>query len=385
MEPEYNRITSAQLEPRSPTQSSIKSHKTLSNPLGIILVLLIILLAFLSFKKTPINNYYAKNLFGVYGEFTCRFAFGPSCKYTKIPGADRSTFKVLTHPSSDIGFEYSTYALDKHNVYLEGRIVPGAEPSSFKLLGGKYASDVNWDYYEELDETIGENKIFRKHLIKVAKTSTGKSVAGVRGGGDWLVFSDKLVYKGQLITYLDPATFTKFNESYFQDKDNVVWTAYGETEPLLVKKDPQSTFKEVDGQSWTIKDNVKVVDSGRVLENADPHTYSSLHLKNGTIIQGLSKDKNHVYFRWNLVPGADAETFNYVSCSPEYYKDKNNVYYQTSARLVILNNIDPYTFRSDGSVNGKLADKNGIYSNLDGTLTFINADSSGFEAKKCDW
>lgn len=62
------------------------------------------------------------------------------------------------------------------------------------------------------------------------------------------------------------------------------------------------------------------------LQGADVSTFEVLHPEQ---IENVAKDKNQVYFRDQVVPGADAATFEFLSeCfDSDYYRERDHTYY----------------------------------------------------------
>ena len=66
-------------------------------------------------------------------------------KQYDLPEADLSTFIIL---SGSI-FETEPFAIDKNNVYYLGKVIPGADPSTFRVFGGgSYSADARGAYWE---------------------------------------------------------------------------------------------------------------------------------------------------------------------------------------------------------------------------------------------
>ncbi|WP_179747342.1 DKNYY domain-containing protein [Pedobacter xixiisoli] len=62
------------------------------------------------------------------------------------------------------------------------------------------------------------------------------------------------------------------------------------------------------------------------LAEADVETFEVLYPSE---VQNVAKDKNHVYFRDQLVPDADAESFHFLAeCfTADYYRERDHTYY----------------------------------------------------------
>ena len=93
--------------------------------------------------------------------------------------------------------------------------------------------------------------------------------------------------------------------------------------------------QDVDFDSFEIltqcraRDKYRVYDTGSVITGANPEHYEILRANSGMLRDRYSKDKQHVFFERNLIPDADAESFEVID---EFHgKDKHRVYHCSDA------------------------------------------------------
>jgi hypothetical protein len=130
------------------------------------------------------------------------------------------------------------------------------------------------------------------------------------------------------------------------------------------------------------KDKDKVFYNGKIINDADPATFSFIYT--GAFWQEFGKDKNHIFYRGNVITGADIKTFNagqarhtYISSyySGPYSFDKNNVYYGTSS----IPGVDLKTFTNVAC--GFMKDKNYFY--IEGKIV-PGLNETTFKYPDCD-
>jgi hypothetical protein len=221
-----------------------------------------------------------------------------------IEVADADTFEAL---NKDCG-------KDGKHVFLLGKVIPNADPATFRLLGGSYSKDKNHGYTR--DVIVSDDAANFTIVPNRNETASNVTAEGIVYARD-----SHFVYEGVLkIERADPTTFEfipMFNGYYVcRDKKTVYW----QHKPL----------EGTDGQSF-----VKITEL-------------------------YFKDKNHAWalilgreVTWSIVPNADAATF--IGLKKAYSKDKKNVYYETR----IVEGADPETFEETENNGGK--DKNGNY------------------------
>lgn len=160
-----------------------------------------------------------------------------------IEGADPKTFYVFEAAN------YGDYSRDAKNVFLRDKIIPGADPQSFKPLNNRTCP-------------IGSD---HSHVFVDYKTSTA-----------------------------DPASFAELSENYFKDHQRIYYYDY-EGGLIPVPEADLATFQVID-YSWS-KDKTHVftfVSDGKsmkvvVVPEADPATFTPLE-------SDYAKDRAHVYY-----------------------------------------------------------------------------------------
>lgn len=214
-------------------------------------------------------------------------------------------------------FEKYNITKDRLHVYVNGKLMEGADPNTFELLGNCYEKDKNNVYY------CGEI------IVKGADSDTFEVM-------DYYAKDENHIYDdGEVIADADVKTFGRLSpvdEYLFKDKNNVYhYDCPGQGYfPCFFKK----------------------------LENADPGTFE-------TLSKIYAKDNKHIYYlgypdgsgESGIIKDADPNTFQYLS--ETYAKDKNNVYYDYGYGVEIIEEADPSTFKV--KTDGYSEDKNNKY------------------------
>ncbi len=393
LKPELNQATTVEHVNLTEQKSWFQRHKILST-IVIVALVFILGLATIAFivigkltntgisKKTDLNDKYAKSWQGIYFKTSCSNIFGSSCNYEFMKDADKDSFAVIPDHNDGNYLVGTAYAKDKNHVFLEGKIVDGADPNTFSLLDSGYASDANWNYHEETQEVNEKDVMFRRYLIRVAKNDD----MGVKPTieGNWQIYPDKLFFNGKVVTGLDNKTFKKFNENYYEDKNYLIWVGNLTPEAVLIEKDPKSKFQVIDKYGNALKDSTRVVYDGVILKGANPSKFAFLQTADGRSLVPVGSDGTNVYQFYTLVPEADGATFINVDCNQSYFKDKNHVYFNYPSKMILVEGIDPNTFRS--GLYGRIADRNGVYEyvgDFSGKPKLLSTDSSNFQAITC--
>ena len=224
-----------------------------------------------------------------------------SKKQHELPNADVGTFKVYAQTDG--------FAQDSRQVYYKGFVLPGADPSSFRLLPSKE----------------------RDCRYKFSRDSTH-------------------VYRYQLlINDADAETFTIIDGtcSYSKDKNRVYG---GLAENGIIDGADPVTFQMVGPSDNIARDKNAVYFSGTRLDDVDPASYRLLG-------SGYAVDKKRAFYYITPIAGADAKTFRVLPLS--YAKDNKHVY----LRGELLASADAATFRtrSGDPKDPRLCDKHGAY------------------------
>lgn len=257
------------------------------------IILTIVVLVCIVFASWGYYRFYQKQTlqYALINHYIETYCFGEPFSSFNSVKPDLETFSVISTPgdiSSSKGF-----SKDKYSVYFNCYSIPNADPKTFELLIGKY-------------EDVDKNHIY-------------------------------------------------YWTSYAKDRYHV----YG------VDQAPGYIYKEMDASSFSIisnslnKDKNHVYIVGNVLDGADPKTFSELTTPDG----GSSffyKDKNNVYFGsfYKVVDNADPASFTFVYddngvINRSYMKDKDNVYViypspidMGEGTCIVLKGADSATFMS---------------------------------------
>ncbi|MEO6975386.1 MAG: DKNYY domain-containing protein, partial [Gallionella sp.] len=189
--------------------------------------------------------------------------------------ADSQSFRALDDKQNN--FVASDYALDKHYLYCNGKIVEGATADNLREI------HINNNTYLLNDTQV----IYDGRVMRGANPGNFGGFEGVSSwtysvnAGQYLVFS-----QGFPLPAVDRGTFTPLNNS--------------------IAKDKQHIFKGQD----------------QILPGADVATFELLNDND------FGKDKYHVYYLATKLPFAinDADPDSFKILQRGYVKDKNHVY-----------------------------------------------------------
>ena len=339
-----------------------------------------------SFEITGKERYYAKDKNSVYylGE--------------KIEGANPKTFKIISDGS---------YSKDDKNVYAGLEIVKGADPQTFKeIFGTNYARDKNNFYYyygyvKNLGKINEKNfKVLDYYLVKngnemyyagekvniknpnkfeVIKTSDDNDILyGKDDENIYVVTSDEKHGYFKVIKNADKDTFEVMEKDtrYSKDKNNVYYAGYNVVQLQDVDKD-SFVIGEENGFSY---DKKNVYYAGRKLNDISSAGFKVTRLVNrpNLPINFLNDNKN-IYkliavfdeetgelksVKTAVVknPKVDSKTFETFSYSGNYFRDKNNVYYENELYKMGLKKIAGADRNSFEVLNDEFSrDKNNVY------------------------
>ena len=205
----------------------------------------------------------------------------------KPEGYDSATFERLN----------KTFAKDINHVYCYNEILEEADPKSFRALNEEYSAD-------------------SRHV--------------------W--------YRGDKIEGANPQTFVAPEKNNSLDisidlaRDDHDY--YNQNKPLLVVE--MGSFKRVDG-SWAVdRQNVYYIGlEAEIGKDIVPiGDYSTFRVLNDF----YAADAKNVYYKNNIVDGADPKTFAPLFGENNFGKDKNRVYYKASATSI--RNLDALKHRN---------------------------------------
>ncbi|WP_183406967.1 DKNYY domain-containing protein [Nocardioides marmorisolisilvae] len=228
---------------------------------------------------------------------------------SKLPQADAKTFTILD----------TTYAKDKNAVYLDGVVLPDADPGSFGLL----------------------------------------EVSGYSKDATHVFMRDRVLSE-------DPDHFTFLNGDGGVTKDSahVYWS-----DGTVLSDDPQHfAILSQDGFYLFAKDGENVFVNGTAIKDADPGTFKVERGAYGKDSEGVfyftgpvhgadsstfkvldgpyARDDAHAYWMGKVVPGADPATFVVLNADFECTADSAHAFY----RDVLIKGFDPSTIPSGATV-----------------------------------
>ncbi|MDR2148999.1 MAG: DKNYY domain-containing protein [Tannerella sp.] len=294
----------------------------------------------------------------------------------KLENADRETFVVLSewyakdknrvyyHSNPDIYVDAPTFEVevdgdnyilrDKNHVYRlvrsnepsekerEFKVVPDANPATFRELGNKWSKDDKTIYYNyektdaDLQTFMNISEYFSKdkNYLYFSYLEQVESIIKERCNTDELVYIPNSYY-----------IYTRTNLYYGNDKVLL---------SLPLKDAASIEWGEIMGDGLWLKADGKVVLRGEWLNDprVDESTFASLGGSQ------FFKDANNVYYwKWNtrnliLMDNADLHTFEQVGGS--YAKDKNHVYYRDE----IVPDANPKDFYYDEETRYGYSGKN---------------------------
>jgi len=210
----------------------------------------------------------------------------------EIEGADPDTFDVIDQ----------SYAKDINNVYYDGKPVAGAKPSSVTLV----TSELNGNTADS-GYLISDDKVF----------CYGKVIEGADPTSFSYLFGSYAMDKDYLYYYIDikiprkatPTTLPNANDLYIRHGEQVIYQ--GE-----VINNEASSFKIINDEYS--KDATHVYYRGEIVEGmvSDGFTVISPYYR---------KDKNQAYFFSTPIPESDSDTFEVLNDAIS--KDQRNLYY----------------------------------------------------------
>ena len=339
-----------------------------------------------SFVVLDKENGYAKDKNSVY-------YFGK-----RIEGANPKTFKIISD---------GAYSKDEKNVYAAGEIVKGADPKTFREIPEtNYARDKNnlYYYYGE-DKFLGkinekDFKVLDSDLIKNGnemyysgekaniknpekfepiKVSDNKHILyGKDDENIYVVTSDEKHGYFKAIKNADKDTFEVMEKDtrYSKDKNNVYYAGYNVVQLQDVDKD---SFVIADENAFSY-DKKNVYYAGRKLNDISSNGFKVTRLDNrpNLPINFLNDNKN-IYKLIDVFdeetgelksvktavvknPKVDSKTFEVFDYWENYFRDKNNVYYENELYKMGLKKIEGADRKSFKVLNDEFSkDKNNVY------------------------
>lgn len=213
------------------------------------------------------------------------------------------------------------YATDKNKVYLRGKIIKNANPSSFHFLGGEYTL-----FGEKLGYSKDNNSVFY-HANKVDSVDIASFRVIIplhysEQNEQGYAFDKSHVFLDGYITAYDPATFSILGWSYTKDKSGIY------SEHKLIDS---TTGKPYEINKPVLICNDKIYYSGTPMDIFDTGSYTIIKIYaestpcGSTVMGGvLSKDKKGIYINDEKLDWLDYDSFENIDGYT--IKDKNGVY-----------------------------------------------------------
>ena len=315
----------------------------------------------------------------------------------KINGANPKTIKVLS--------QY--YSKDDKNVYVAREIVKGADPQTFRRIPEtNYARDKNTLYYyfgdvknlgkiNEKDFKVLDNNLVKNgnemyylgekvniknpEKFEPIKISDDKYILyGKDDENIYVVTSDEKYGYFKAIKNADKDTFEVMEKDtrYSKDKNNVYYAGYNVVQLQDVDKD---SFVIADENAFSYnKKNVYY--AGRKLNDISSNGFKVTRLDNrpNLPINFLNDNKN-IYKLIDVFdeetgelksvktavvknPKVDSKTFELFDHWENYFRDKNNVYYENELYKMSLKKIEGADRNSFKILDSEFSkDKNNVY------------------------
>ena len=316
----------------------------------------------------------------------------------KIEGANPKTFKIISD---------GMYSKDDKNVYATVDIIKGADPQTFRRISEtNYARDKNNLYYYFGDvKNLGkinekDFKVLDSDLIKNGneiyylgekaniknpekfepiKVSDDKRILyGKDDENIYAVTSDEKHGYFKVIKNADKDTFEVMEKDtrYSKDKKNVYYAGYN---VVQLQDADKNSFTIVEDEDFSY-DKKNVYYAGRKLNDISPNGFKVTRLVNRRNIPlNFLNDNKNIYKLIDIFdeetgelksvktavvkrPKVDSKTFEIFSYSENYFRDKNNVYYENELYKMGLKKIEGADRNSFEVLNDEFSkDKNNVY------------------------
>ena len=281
-----------------------------------------------TFRIIRIKKIYTRDLEGFWG-LDDLYAVDSDYVYgrgVKRENSDPNTIQELGHG----------YWGDKNNIYYDGKILEGADPETFLVIGGNmYATDKYnlfwngqlWNHFKdritarEIKEFIKQNKHLKGYWWKLKDLGRlreyGASFDGQEG---YFIQDNNVFWEGSLLKHADYKTFEILNHFYAKDARYVYYT-----DRRLMKADVKS-FKVIEdaleaedyNHGLFARDKQYFYFKGAIDKKINARTYKVLN-------RYYSRDRNHVYYLMNrIIRNADPKTFEVID--GKHARDANRQY-----------------------------------------------------------
>ena len=317
----------------------------------------------------------------------------------KIEGANPKTFKIISD---------GMYSKDDKNVYAAREIVKGADPQTFRRIPEtNYARDKNTLYYyfgdvknlgkiNEKDFKVLDNNLVKNgnemyylgEKVNIKNPEKFEIIRNDLSSPSLVVYGkdDKHVYVMtpykeavylKIIKNADKDTFEVMeNSNYSKDKNHIYYAGYNVVQLQDVDK---NSFTIVEDENFSYDKN-NVYYAGRKLNDISSNGFKVTRLVNrrNRPINFLNDNKNIYKFieeydeetgelksvKTTVVknPKVDSKTFEVFDYWENYFRDKNNVYYENELYKMGLKKIEGADRNSFEILNSEFSkDKNNVY------------------------
>jgi len=317
----------------------------------------------------------------------------------KIEGANPKTFKIISD---------GMYSKDDKNVYAAGEIIKGADPQTFREIPEtNYAGDKNTLYYyfgdvknlgkiNEKDFKVLDNNLVKNgnemyylgEKVNIKNPEKFEIIRNDLSSPSLVIYGkdDKHVYVMtpykeagylKIIKNADKDTFEVMeNSNYSKDKNNIYYAGYNVVQLQDVDK---NSFTIVEDENFSYDKN-NIYYAGRKLNDISPNGFKVTRLVNrrNRPINFLNDNKNIYKFieeyeeetgelksvKTAVVknPKVDSKTFEVFDYWENYFRDKNNVYYENELYKMGLKKIEGADRNSFEILNSEFSkDKNNVY------------------------
>ena len=316
----------------------------------------------------------------------------------KIEGANPKTFKIISD---------GMYSKDDKNVYATVDIIKGADPQTFRRISEtNYARDKNNLYYyfgdvknlgkinekdfKVLDSDLIKNGNEIYYLGEKANIKNPEKFEPIKASDDkrilygkddeniYAVTSDEKHGYFKVIKNADKDTFEVMEKDtrYSKDKKNVYYAGYN---VVQLQDADKNSFTIVEDEDFSY-DKKNVYYAGRKLNDISPNGFKVTRLVNRRNIPlNFLNDNKNIYKLIDIFdeetgelksvktavvksPEVDSKTFEIFSYSENYFRDKNNVYYENELYKMGLKKIADADRNSFEVLNDEFSkDKNNVY------------------------
>jgi len=263
------------------------------------------------------------------------------------------------------------YSRDDKNIYYWGKKIESAEYCSFEVSSLWNSSEMSQWFAKDKNNVYLYGKIFKWADAKTFQ----------REGSNFFIDKSK-VYNtnGDVVKWVDIKTFTYDDKKYFNYDINGVYI----DENIQIIWSDWATFEKI---GWYLyKDKNHVYYKSNILEWADSLTFEKISYE-------YYKDKNNIYlYTWKVLEGIDRDSYGHTQLNSViydkkwvfadhdiyipwadwesflvlqywYYKDKDSVYYKTKNDEKDMSNVDISTFKVIKRWSWYAVDKDKVYFN----------------------